>query len=347
MLSRVANAIYWMNRYIERAENVARFVDVNLQLMLDLPERTGEQWDPLVDTTADGALFHERYDDPSPANVLQWLTFDTGYANSILSCLTAARENARSVREIISSEMWEQVNKAYLMVKAPLAREKARETPHEFYTEVKMASHLFVGITYITMTHNEAWHFGRLGGLLERADKTSRIVDVKSYLRTPDATDAGSYEEIQWVALLKSVSAFEMYRKHAGRLVPARVVEFLLFNRQFPRSIRHCVNGADDCLHMITGAPPDTAQSTAEKRLGRLRAELGYGDLEEVLALGVHQYLDTFQSRLNAVGDAISETFFTSRPVAGATEAKGTEAKGTEVKGTEAKGTESKDKSAA
>jgi uncharacterized alpha-E superfamily protein len=316
MLSRVADSVYWMNRYVERAENVARFVDVNLNLLLDMPDGADQQWAPLVATTGDDAWFREKYGAPTRENVLHFLTFDAEYGSSILSCLRAARENARSVREIISSEMWEQVNKAFLTVSAAASRPGVLDTPHDFYSEVKLAAHLFVGITYITMTHNEAWHFGRLGRLLERADKTSRIVDVKYFLLLPDAHDVGTpWDELQWVSLLKSASALEMYRKRFGRIEPARVVEFLLLDRKFPRSVLYCATKAERSLHAITGSTPETASTSAERALGRLRGELEYGDIREIVGGGLHEYLDGFQSRLNRVGDAIHETFFAPRPV--------------------------------
>jgi len=192
MLSRVADAVYWMNRYIERAENVARFVDVNLHLILDLPAGSAEQWRPLINTTGDQELFAERYKKATRENVIHFLTFDTEYGNSIVSCLRAARENARSVREIISSEMWEQANQFYLMVTDPGAKARALDSPSEFYNDVKMASHLFSGLTRNTMSHTEAWHFGRLGRLLERADKTSRMLDVKYFILLPAVDDVGS-----------------------------------------------------------------------------------------------------------------------------------------------------------
>lgn len=318
MLSRVADAVYWMNRYVERAENVARFVDVNLNLMLDMPDGADQQWAPLIATTGDDALFREKHGDPSRATVLHFLTFDPDYSSSILSCLRAARENARSVREIISSEMWEQVNKAYLMVSSAAARPEVLEMPHEFYSEVKLAAHLFVGVNYITMTHNEAWHFGRLGRLLERADKTSRIVDVKYFLLLPDPQDVGSpYDEIQWASLLKSASALEMYRKRFGRIDPVHVTEFLLLDRKFPRSMHYCVTKGERSLHAITGTTIDTVTTTAERRLGRLRGELEYADIREIVGGGLHEYLDAFQNKLNGVGEGIHDTFFALRPVEG------------------------------
>jgi len=316
VLSRVAEAVYWMNRYVERAENVARFVDVNLNLMLDMPDGADQQWAPLIATTGDDALFREKYGTPTRASVLHFLTFDPGYSSSILSCLRAARENARSVREIISSELWEQVNKAYLMVSSAATRPDVLETPHDFYSEIKLAAHLFVGVTYITMTHNEAWHFGRLGRLLERADKTSRIVDVKYFLLLPDPQDVGSpYDEIQWASLLKSASALEMYRKRFGRIEPVRVIEFLLLDHKFPRSMHYCVTKGERSLRAISGAADDAPGTSPERELGKLRTELAGADIREVVGGGLHEYLDTFQDKLNSVGQGIHDTFFALRPI--------------------------------
>jgi uncharacterized alpha-E superfamily protein len=315
MLSRVADAIYWMSRYVERAENVARFVDVNLHLALDFPEG-GAQWEPLVATTGDSEMFAKRYGEASRDNVLQFLTFDRESPNSIISCLALARENARSVREIISSEMWEQVNHAYLMVMDAAKSRMALESSHDFYTQVKQASHLFVGTTYLTMSHTEAWHFGRLGRLLERADKTSRILDVKYFLLLPQPTDVGSaLDALQWGALLRSASAFEMYRKRHGGITPAKVVEFVMLDPKFPRSVRYCLNKAERSLHAITGATVGSWTNGAERELGRLNAELSYADTREILARGLHEYIDDLQQRLNYVSQSVFDVFFAMKPV--------------------------------
>jgi uncharacterized alpha-E superfamily protein len=313
MLSRVAEAIHWMSRYIERAENVARFVDVNLHLALDGTEPV-EQWGPLVETTGDVKTFNERYGEQMTRdNVLRFLTFDPD--TSILSCFAKARENARGVREIISSEMWEHVNQAYLMVTEAARSGAALDEPHEFYTAVKQASHLFVGITYLTMTHNEAWHFGRLGRLIERADMTSRILDVKYYILLPEPAMVGSpVDELQWAALLKSASAFEMYRKRHGNITPEKVVDFLMLSRRFPRSVRYCTAKAERSLHAITGAASGTWTTLAERELGKLNAELSYASTEEIVMRGVHETIDTLQMRLSAVTGAVFETFFAMRP---------------------------------
>ena len=316
MLSRVADSIYWMNRYMERAENVARFVDVHLHLQLDAAFGADEQWAPILATTGDHAAFDERYPAPTRESVLRFLSFDEDNPNSIVSCLRAARENARAVREIISSEMWEQVNRAYLMVR-DAAGSDALESPHEFFTDVKKASQLFVGITYLTMTHSEAWHFGRLGRLLERADKTSRILDVKYFLLLPTVNDVGlAYDDIQWSALLKSASAFEMYRKKHGLLTPTKVVEFLLLEGKFPRAIRYCIVKAERSIYAITESPMKMGESPAERAIGAMRATLDAGDVQGIVGGGLHEYLDAFQTRLNAASEAIYETFFALRPLA-------------------------------
>ncbi|MCG9128304.1 alpha-E domain-containing protein [Candidatus Poribacteria bacterium] len=224
MLSRVAESIYWMSRYIERTENVARFVDVNLQLLLDQPVGIQAQWEPLVATTGDDDLFYSKYGEPTHETVIKFLTFDVENPNSIISCLRAARENARSIRENISSVMWEQINDTYLMV-TETPEEWVMTEPHQFFTDIKIASQLFIGQTDNIMSHGEGWHFCQLGRLIERAEKTSRIVDVKYFILLPSVVDVNSsFDDIQWGALLHSASAFEMYRRTHGLISPNNVV---------------------------------------------------------------------------------------------------------------------------
>lgn len=315
MLSRVADSIHWMSRYIERAENIARFIDVNLNLMLDLPHGSNQQWEPLVRTSADLPLFREHYDEPTRHNVIEFLTFDPDNPNSILRCLHAARENARSVRDAISSEMWEQVNKFYLTVRAAAFTREQLEA-HLFYTRVKHESHLFAGIKDATMSHGEGWHFGRLGRMLERADKTSRLLDVKYFILLPAVSDVGTpLDDLQWSALLKSTSALEMFRKRFGRILPERVADFLVLDREFPRSILFCLESAEESLRVITGAPAGTFDNEAQLLLGRLCARLRYLRIEEAIAQGLHEFLDGVQADLNAIGDAIHATFFALRPL--------------------------------
>ncbi len=310
MLSRVANSIYWLNRYIERAENVARFVDVNVNLMLDLPAEITQQWQPLVSITGDVKLFKNRYGEANAENVIQFLTFDSDYPNSIISCLQVARENARSIREIISSEMWEEVNSFYLMVKEA-SPGKPRDSLPKFFEQVKMASHRFAGVMDATMTHNEGWHFGQMGRLLERADKTTRLLDVKYFVLLPSAKWVGTpLDQIQWMSLLKSASAYEMYRKCQHRIIPSSVVKFLILNRQFPRSIHFCLWQAERCLHEITNTPIGTWCNSAERSLGKLCSQLGYLTIDDIVESGLHEFLGDMQSSINGVGNEIYTTFF-------------------------------------
>jgi uncharacterized alpha-E superfamily protein len=243
--------------------------------------------------------------------VIQFLSFDATYPGSILSCLYSARENARSIREIISSEMWEQVNSAYMMVRDTNPLQSLPEL-REFFAQVKLAGHLFAGLMDATMTHNEGWHFGKIGRFLERADKTSRILDVKYYIILPSVEDVGTtMDEIQWMALLKSASAYEMYRKCAQhRITPDRVIEFLTLDRHFPRSIQFCLLEAQSSLHEITGTPIGTYRHTAERSLGKLRTDLDYITTEEIVNTGLHEFLDTLQGQINEVGKSIYEEFF-------------------------------------
>ncbi|MFC1924428.1 alpha-E domain-containing protein [Chloroflexota bacterium] len=315
MLSRVADSIYWMSRYIERAENIARFVDVNLRLVLDLPVEIKQQWAPLVTVTGDYELFIKKYGTANRDTVIQFLSFDSTYPNSILSCLRSARQNARSIREVISSEIWECINEFYLFVSSKGAVQMASTDAHAFFDEVKLSSQRFIGISEGTFSHGEGWQFLKLGSLVERAEKTSRILDVKYFILLPTTDYVGTpYDNIQWAAVLKSASALEMYRKRFHRISPKQVCDFLIFDREFPRAIHHCVIGAEETLHRITGSQSGTFSNQAERRLGRLRAELDYSDIGEVYREGFHEYLDSIQVKLNTVGDAIYDTFFALRP---------------------------------
>lgn len=305
-----------MHRYLERAENVARFIDANLHLTLDLLPGSDEQWEPLVLTLADLPLFESRYDKPTRANVIEFLSFDAQNPNSILSCLKIARENARMVRDTISSEMWEQVNTFYLFVAAGSREDIAAGDTHAFFNRIKNQSHLLQGVTDNTMSHGEAWHFGQLGREIERADKTCRLLDVKYFILLPSVTDVGSpFDALQWKALLQSASAFEMFRKRHGRITPDRVAEFLILDRHFPRAISHCLSRAQESLHAVSGSRVGTFDNHAEQQLGLLCSQLNFATIEEIIQYGLHEFLDNIQIQLNLIGQAIFDTFFAERPV--------------------------------
>jgi uncharacterized alpha-E superfamily protein len=315
MLSRVAECIYWMSRYIERAENVARFVDVNLNLSLDLGNSLREQWEPLVFISGDHEAFQERYGTPTRENVVDFLTFDERNPNSILACLRSARENARTVREIIPTPVWEEVNKFYFEVKSAARNGRSMDSPYEFFSQVKRTGQLMVGIMEAGMSRGEGWHFARVGRLLERADKTSRLVDVKYYILLPSISEVGTPVDItQWSALLKSTGALDMYRKTFGRITPDKVAHFLILDRDFPRAMRFCLIQAEESLHAITATPLGSFSNPAERRLGQVRSELDYAQIRDIIDQGLHEFIDRFQTKLNGVGEAMGHTFFGADP---------------------------------
>jgi uncharacterized alpha-E superfamily protein len=321
MLSRVADAIYWASRYVERAENVARFIDVSLNLMLESSAHGERDWAALVHTTGDQEFFEKKYGQATPTNVTQFLTFDDEYSSSILTSVSRARENARSVRDIISREMWQELNEFYLMVVQSARPGAQPEDLIDFCARVKRAGIYFEGVTNATLSRGEAFHFAHLGRMLERADKTSRILDVKYFLLTPTQTLAqtqsqkqdgtlGNVDHVGWTTLLNSASALQMYRQIWHVTTPEAVSEFLLLDRNFPRSILRCVRRAQESLHAISGAPLGSFENESERLLGRLRSELDYAKIEEIMEQGLHQYVDSLQKQINDVGGAVQQQFF-------------------------------------
>lgn len=316
MLSRVAESVYWMSRYIERAENVARFVEVNEHLMLDLPPEMPPQWGPLVEITGDMAAFNRSYSAADQEEVCWFLTFDPNNPNSILSSLRAARENARSVRESLTSAVWAEVNEAYLF--AEHQANHGTESLYDFLRAIIRSSHGVEGATNATLSHSEAWHFSRIGRLLERADKTTRIVDIRYFTLLPTPSNIGGpTDDLHWTAVLQSVSALEMYRHQYGMVRLDNTAEFLILDQAFPRSVRNCLKRADDSLHAITGTPKRSFRNPAERQLGRLVAELDYTVIEEVIAQGLHEFLDELQLRLNGIGDGLRDSFFAPQLASG------------------------------
>lgn len=318
MLSRVADSIFWMSRYIERVDNTARFVNVNWRLMLD-GQSHGEdlQWEPLVRVTGDEILFFSKYGQATKENVIQFLTFDPDYSNSVLFCLRAARENARSIREILPGDLWEQLNTFYLLVNDAARNPPPPDDLFAFFTQLLKESYEFNGIVASTMPQGEAWHFCRLGSMIERADKTSRILDVKYFYLLPTVDDVGSpLDQVQWAALLRSASALQAYRQHYGVISPGNIIQYLLLGREFPRSVRFCIDKAQASLHIISGCSTGTYSNEAERLCGQLASELAYTSVEAILEVGLHEFIDKLQLKLNELGEALYKTFFILRPIA-------------------------------
>ena len=304
---------------------MARSVETALDLALEGTISHGRLWNALVCAFGDEADFWERHAAADQASVISFLAFDPANANSIASCLHAARENARTVRDMISSPMWEEINKVHLYVQSAAQRYGGWLHPREFLDELKRSSQLITGVADATMSHGEGWHFGRLGRLVERADKTSRVLDVEHYFKPAAfapkngvvAGELPGVDAVQWSAVLESASALEMYRKQYGAVSRRNVAEFLVFDRFFPRAMHFCLIKAEESLLAITGGSKGAYTNPAEQQLGRLRAKLDYGAIDEVLAGagGLHGFVDGFQQRLNRASEAIHDTFFAIRPV--------------------------------
>lgn len=311
MLGRVANTIYWMNRYLERAENYARFMDVNFNLSLELPPNQEEQWKPLVAITGDLELYESLYEKVEKNKVIYFLTFDKNNQNSIYNCILNARENARAVRPEITKEVWEQINALYFLVKDGLEKKRHNDKNlRSFFTGIKNGCQLVYGMYDATISRTEGWDFGKLGQALERADKTSRVLDTKYHLLLNSANQVGSATDlIQWAALLKSVSAYDMYRKKYGKLTASSIAEFLILDTEFPRSMLACLISAEKSLISLSGSNVGFSNS-AQKKLGALKSQLEYTDINDIITKGMHEYLDEFQGNLNTISTAIYASFF-------------------------------------
>jgi uncharacterized alpha-E superfamily protein len=316
MLSRVAHSLYWMARYIERAENIARIVDVNLQLLLDMrnldEKRLIEYWLPIVQATGDEADFFKLHPHATGNAVTEFLVFQPENSNSIFQCISSARENARMVRDQITSELWEELNRIYLFIHSPQARKVWARSPSEFFQEIKAASLHVIGIMNATMVHDEGWRFVQAGQFLERADKTTRILDVRHQTvpergvpLTINPTDA-----IEWSAVLRSCSAWDAYKTiYSADVHPRFVAEFLLLDDTFPRSLRFCVSQLNRALRRISGVGEGHFSNDAERMTGRFLAELQFSTVDEIFEIGLHQYLDLAQLKLNNIGAALFNAY--------------------------------------
>jgi len=312
MLSRVAYNIYWAARYLERAENIARLLGVNQDLTLDTQADQSQTWGALIDTTGDRQQFDTRHRRVDRDSTIHFLAYDRDYPNSIIASLWAARENLRSVRDSISRAMWLRINALYLEVKDLAARADGEEAATISFSDlVRLGCFTVQGVTDATMSRDDAWHWWHIGTMVERADKTSRILDVKYFMLLPQGQDVGSNsDQVQWIALLDSASAAQMFRRSQRSLQPDEIAAFLILDQRFPRSIAFAIAEADASLHGITGTPQGGFRDPAEQALGRLRAELVYADIAQVIATGLHEYLDDRQRALNEVDRLLSIHYF-------------------------------------
>ena len=316
MLSRVANSLYWMSRYLERADNTARLVDVNLQLFLDfrsLDDRAlADRWIPIVQSAGDETLFNSLHGRASGRTVTEFLVFQPENHNSILAAVTQARENARMVRDQITIEVWEELNRLYLFLRSPQARQQLDSSPVEFFHEIKASSLYLQGLTNATVVRNEGWLFQQAGMYLERADKTSRILDVRHTVVPAHGAPAPVNQAgaLEWAAVLRSCSAWDAYKSmHGADVQPALVAEYLLLSPEFPRSVRFCVQALNATLRGISGSASDRFANDAERLSGRLLAQLQFTTAAEIFGTGLHAYIDELQARLNAIGEALFQAY--------------------------------------
>jgi uncharacterized alpha-E superfamily protein len=313
MLSRTADHLFWMSRYTERAENTARLLDVNYQTSL-LPQSAAVAqmgWQGLLSISELLPAYEALYTEITPENVMAFMVKNEDNPSSIISCLKAARENARAVRGSLTTEVWETQNQTWLEMLRKIKEGEFERDPGQFFEWVKFRSHLSRGVTVGTMLMDEALHFMRLGTFLERADNTARLVDVKFHAVESDFFGAASaqdqeYDFYHWSAILRSVSGFEIYRKvYRDVIQPERVAELLVLRADMPRSLHACLNEVVSNLAMVSS---DSAIES-RRRSGKLLAELQYGKIEEILANGLHAYLTQFLDRVNDIGASISREF--------------------------------------
>lgn len=315
MLSRTADHLFWMSRYTERAENTARMLDVNYQTAL-LPQSAAVAqvgWEGLLSISELLPAFRSRYGDGAVVqrNVLDFMVRDELNPSSIVSCLRAARENARAVRGTLTTEFWETQNATWLKLMGYLKTRDFERDPGAFFEWVKHRSHLSRGVAIGTMLQDEAFHFYRMGTFLERADNTARLLDVKFHAVQSDFFGAASeldqeYDFYHWSAILRSVSAFEVYRKvYRDVITPERVAELLILRADMPRSLAASLNEVVNNLSVVAN---DHSQETL-RRAGKLRADLQFARIDEILATGLHAFLTQFLDRVNELGGRISQDF--------------------------------------
>ncbi len=320
MLSRDADSIYWMSRYVERAEQVARILHVNSHLLMDVgelaPDLQQRQWQSVLTILRSGELseiageLEAGADSAVAQKVAQHLAFNTGNPNSILACVSKARENARAIRETISLEMWEHLNTLYWTLNDAPAR--FDESPDDFYRQVVNGSMLFQGLTDQTLPHDQRWHFPQLGKYLERIDLTGRTIGVKfAILRAAESKLEAPIKNIHWMSLLRSCCSIEAYRRNnLGDMDSLRVAAFLILEPDFPRSIRFSVARAYEAISAIRAETDPRLVHPAERILGRLRAQLDYAEAGEIAKPGVAQYLQKVQAEVVEAAIAIQKSYF-------------------------------------
>ena len=309
MLSRTADHLFWLSRYIERAENTARMLDIAYQTSLQpqSAEESEQSWRSLVSISELNSLYGKKYSEINSRSVMEFMVADENNFSSIFNCLRAARENARAVRGALTTEVWETMNQTWLEFRRLLSEGLLARDPSALFEWVKYRSHLSRGVTVGTMLQDEAFHFIRIGSFLERADNTARLLDVKFYRHDGGGTERDAARDFYyWSAVLRSVSGFEIYRKvYSNVIQPDKVAELLILRPDMPRSLSHCVTRLLANLKRV--ANPQSGETL--RRVGRLEAELAFGRIDEILTTGLHPFLDGFLAEVADLGAGISRDF--------------------------------------
>ncbi len=306
MLSRVAEELYWLSRHLERAENMARIVNVNENLLLDLPVKTPFGWEPIVLITGNDKTFYELYDEPDEKSVIRFIIADTDNSSSLLSCINQARENVRTSRDIIPREAWELLNDLHHQIKNNMSTALGRRGRYAFLNSIIGKVHQITGLLAGTMTHDQGYEFLRIGRNLERADMTTRIIDVRSAnLIETHENELTPFDNIQWVSVLKSLTAYQMYRQSSRtRVRGALVLQFLLQTEEFPRSVAHCIAEVKKCFINL---PNNELVLREVGSLQRLNSNI---DIEKLAKSGFHDHIDMLQASLASLHGTIDKTYF-------------------------------------
>ena len=296
MLSRVANSLYWLSRYLERVENLTRLVEVNRYESLDSSDP--DQWRPLLYTTCTEKIF----EGSEEQDVGMFIYFSEDNPDSIRECVAHARENARMVRDQISEEIWRELNRFHLFIRSENAVELWQNQPEAFHRRTIEFCMLLSGLIHATVLHDEGWHFMQIGKLIERADKTTRVLDMLAYQGITPRTKLAS--------ALKSCSAFNAFQaEYRSGISLDNAMSFLLFSSSFPRSVRFCIKQLDHHLHAVSGSPIGSYTNEAERINGRLLAQLNFSSSLNVLQIGYHEYIDSLQKQFNEIGQQVFDTY--------------------------------------
>ena len=321
LLARFADCIFWLARYVERVENLARILDVNETFSRD--SHGGQNWRSIVQLNSDEERFFAAHSAATAQNVVRFYVIDAANPTSIISAIRYARENARTLRPLISTEMWVQLNVFHNRLAGLSEADLMPGRLAALFGTIKEACQTHAGITEGTFFRDQGWYFYQLGRYIERADQTTRLLDIKYHLLLPNLSDVGSPTDVsQWSALLRSAAGYHAYRRlHTASTTPARVAGFLLLNQAFPRSVHHCVREAGRLLGEVKSRYALRHGNDAAEELDRLRAVLGTLDIETVLSEGLHEFLDLMQQQLIAVTGELSAAFFGYIPKAAQSQA--------------------------